>query len=116
MLGYLGPSDRLGRGLAPRRQRRLAPGGLDLEDRVLGRDAADLLRGRVRADALEERSHLPLPSPQVGAQDRWLVLVPQLGRRERLAATPHQESARSARPEVSGPLRVAAGGDEMALA
>jgi NADPH:quinone reductase-like Zn-dependent oxidoreductase len=33
----------------------LGPFALDLEDRVLGRDAADLLFRRVWADALEER-------------------------------------------------------------
>jgi hypothetical protein len=93
--------------------RRLGPWGPDLEDRVLGRDAAHLLVRRVWTDALEEWAHLPLPSPQVGAQDRWFVLVRHLGRRERLAATSHQKSARSARPEVSRPLRVAAWGDEV---
>jgi hypothetical protein len=58
---------------------------------------------------------LPLPALEVPAQDRWLVVVGDLGRAERLLAAAEQQAALAAGAEVADPLGVAAGGDQVAL-
>jgi ATP-dependent exoDNAse (exonuclease V) beta subunit len=80
------------------------------EDRVAGRDAPQLVIGRIRANALEEDTDLELPPLQVGAQQWRLLVVDELGRREGLApAAEEQRSLATRRSEVPHPLRLAAG-------
>src|SRR5262245_55811920 len=59
---------------------------LDPEHRVVWRDAGELAVRDVRAAQIEEAAHLEPPALQVGAQDRHLVHVTDLGRAERVAS------------------------------
>src|SRR4029453_12721104 len=83
---------------------------------MVGADAAQLLLGRVGADTAEEDTHLRLPALEVGAQDRWLVLVGELGRPERLRASPDPQLSVSRRAQVANPMRHSPGRDEVPIA
>lgn len=54
---------------------------LDAEHRMVGRDPRKLVGGRVVPDTAEELSDFPLPSAQVFAEDRLLLGVGDLDRR-----------------------------------
>ncbi len=83
---------------------------------MVGRDAPELGVGGVRSDAAEECADFPFPAPEVGAQDRDLVVVGQFDRSEALCAPTKEEAALTLGTEVSDPLRVPAGRDEVARA
>src|SRR5215218_5335419 len=87
----------------------------DPEDRVVGRDPAELVVRRVGSHPVEELPDLPLPAPQVLAQERRLLVVGQLGGRELLGPAPHQEAALALRPQVAHPLGVPTRRDQVAL-
>ena len=74
--------------LDSRRQPPVDSGGLldrkHLERRVFGRDGADLVVARVRPGALEEDPDLCLPPLQIGAQDRYFLVVGELPAAEAL--------------------------------
>src|SRR3569833_373810 len=86
------------------------------EDRVTRCDLEQLLVGGGRVDAVEEHADLELPAPQVGAQDLRLHLVGHLGRGEDLDPAAEVQLPATGHPHVPNPLRVAAGGHEVALA
>jgi hypothetical protein len=101
------------------RQRLLAssaPAGRQPEHRVVRRDPPKLLIARVRSDAVEEHADLGLPALQVGAEQRRLLVVEELGGGERLGATAKPQPPRAASAEVADPLRVPARRDEVASA
>src|SRR5438477_3266781 len=84
---------------------------------MLGSDPAQLLLARVGSDTIEEGAHLGLPAPQVGAQDGGLLrLVGDLDGRERLELATQPQAPLAAHAQVACPLRVAARGDQVALA
>src|SRR5262245_980223 len=85
----------------------------DAEDRVVGGDAAELLVGRVRPHATEEDADLHPPALEVGAKERGLLVVGDLGRRELLAPSADEKPPRAARAQVSHPLRVPPGRHEV---
>src|SRR4051794_39159382 len=82
------------------------PGGTsaDPEHRIPGRDRGDRLVGRVGTDALEELAALPLPPPQVRAEDLGLVGVVHLVERERLDPTTDPQLAGPGGTQVADPL------------
>src|SRR5436190_6681601 len=77
-------------GTALRRGRR------DPEDRVVGRDAQELVVACIRSDPVEERPDLPFPALQVLPQDRRLLLVGDLAGGEVLSPAPEQQPAAAA--------------------
>src|SRR5579863_1142511 len=103
------------RGSGRRAIRRSRSGdGFELEHRVLVSDAADLLIGGVRADAVEEDAHLCLPAPQVGAQHWDLGVAGQLLAAVVLAlAAKQQIQPAFVGPDVAHPLGFAPGGDQV---
>ena len=88
----------------------------DGEDRVIRRDPPQLGLGGFGTNAAEEHAHLGLPPGEVGAQDRGLVVVGDLGGGERLRppAEPQLTLVRDA--QVADPLGLAARRDEILLA
>src|SRR3569833_2288599 len=86
------------------------------EDRVTRCDLEQLLVGGGRVDAVEDHADLELPAPQVGAQDLRRLLVGHLGRGEDLDPAAEVLLPATGHPHVPNPLRVAAGGHEVALA
>src|SRR5438132_4171354 len=80
---------------------------------MVGGDAAQVRVGGVGADAAEEDADLDLPLPQVGAEDRRLLVVADLGRGEALGAAAEAQLALAGRAEVAHPLRVSAGRDQV---
>ena len=65
------------------------------KDRVQRRDPAQVLVGRIGADALEEGADLPRPLLQVRAQEQDLLVVGDLGGGELLDPAPLPEAATS---------------------
>src|SRR3984885_9364359 len=82
---------------------------------MLGRGAAQLLSRGVWPNAVEEHTDLKLPALQVGAQDRWLIVIRKLDSGEVLAARTNQQPTLPAGSQVAHPLRVTARRDEVAL-
>jgi hypothetical protein len=62
-----------------------------------GRDGAELIIGRVRPGALEEDPDLGLPPLEVGAQDRYFLVVGELPAAEALGVLAQPQFARPAR-------------------
>ena len=92
-------------------------GAFDHEDGVLGRDGAELLVGRVGADAVEELADFPLPAAQVGAEHVELLVVGQLASRVNISVCrPEPQLAAAGDAEVAHPLRDASGRDEVRCA
>src|SRR5580692_5171 len=85
----------------------------DQEYGVAGGDLEQLLRGRVRADAVEEHPDLELPAPQVRAEQFRLLLVGQLGGGECLDAPTDAQLAAARHPQVAHPLGLTARRDEV---
>jgi hypothetical protein len=65
----------------------------DPKHRVQRSDAAQLLVWRIGADTLDERADLPGPLLQMGAEERQLLLVGELGGGELLRTRSAQVSA-----------------------
>src|SRR5262245_29981058 len=87
---------------------------LDPEHRVLWRDAGELAVRHVRPAQIEEAAHLEPPALQIGAQDRHLVRVSDLGCTERVASRSQTKLATPGHAQVSHPLRLAARRDQVA--
>src|SRR5262245_23525600 len=81
---------------------------------MVGADAPQLVLGGIAAHAAEEDAHLGLPALQVGAQDRRLLLVRDLGRPEPLRAPHDPQLAFTRHAQVANPLRDAPGRNEIA--
>ena len=88
---------------------------LDAEDRVVGRDPHELVRGRVGPDAIEELPDLPLPAAKVLAQDRLLLGIRDLNGPERLASPPEQKVPPAGYAKVANPLCVPARRNKVAI-
>src|SRR4029077_7257452 len=83
---------------------------------MVGRDALELGGRRLRPDAVEELTDLPLPAPQVLAKDPLLVGVRDLVRAEALSPAAEEKAAVNAGgAEVPHPLSLAPRRDEIAL-
>src|SRR5436305_6597857 len=82
---------------------------------MVGRDPLQLRLGSISIDPVEEGADLPFPHLQVGAQERRLLLVGQLGGGEALGATTNQ-SALAADPQVADPLGVTSRRDQVLAA
>jgi hypothetical protein len=89
------------------------PVDLDLEDRMIGRDAAKLLCGCVVPDTPEELAYLPFPLLEVRTQNRFFLLVRKLTRRESLTSAAEKQIALAGCAQVAHPLSVAARGHEV---
>src|SRR3989440_1490991 len=83
---------------------------------MVGADPAQLLLGRVGADAAEEDTHFGLPALEVGTQDGRRLLVDELRRPERLRASSDAQLSFADRPKVPNPWRHAARREEVAIA
>jgi hypothetical protein len=79
---------------------------------MVRRDAPELVVVGVGSHAAEEGAHLPLPAPEVLAQDRDLVVVGQLDGGEGLRPPAEQQPALALGAEIPDPLRIPAGRDE----
>src|SRR5580704_750706 len=99
-----------------REERARRRSGRHPEDRVIRRDARELLLRRVRADATEESVDLPRPPLEVGAQDRRLLAVGHFLDAHGLGPATDGEPPGPARPDVADPLRLPARGDQVAPA
>src|SRR5918996_1658071 len=80
------------------------------------RDPAQLLVGRVGADALKERADLPRPLLQICAKKRQLVFVRKLGGEELVGPSTFSQPHLAAHAQVAHPLRLASGRHEVTLA
>src|SRR5215469_10602877 len=80
-----------------------------LERRVLGRDGPKFVVAGVWPGALEENPDLGLPSLQVSAQHRHLLIVSEFPAAKDLGALAQTQLARTDRPQVADPLGLAAG-------
>src|SRR5262249_34917873 len=77
------------------------PSLLDPKHRMVWCDTGELAIRHVRAGQIEEAAHLEPPALQIGAQDRHLVHVSDLGRAERVASGSQPKFA----PAGRGPRR-----------
>src|SRR5215472_3787494 len=89
--------------------------GKHLERRVPGCDGTDLVVTRVRPGAFEEDADFRFPSLQVGAQDRYLLVVGELAATEAFGPAAHPQLPGSGGPQVAYPLRFAAGCDQVTM-
>ena len=69
-----------------------------LKRRVFGRDGAELVVAGVRPGALEEDPDLRLPPLEVGAQDRYFLVVGELPAAEALGVPAEPQLAGAGRP------------------
>src|ERR1035438_5668305 len=83
-----------------------------LKRRVFRGDGADLIVARVRPGALEEDPDLGLPPLEVGAQDRYFLVVGELSASEALGTLAQPQFAGAGDPQGAHPLGFAAGGDQ----
>ena len=81
-----------------------------------GRDPVEVLVGRVRPHALDERAHLPRPLLQIGAEDRELLFVGYLRGGELLGPAALAQAPLPAHANVPHPLGLATRRDEIAAA
>src|SRR5579864_8248261 len=87
-----------------------------LERRVFGCNGPDLVVARVWPGALEEDPDLCLPPSEVGAQHRYLLIVGELPAAEALRAPPDPQLAGADGAQVTHPLSLPAGCDEVTAA
>jgi len=81
---------------------------------VVGRDAQEVLFGRISADPAEEHAGFCLPSAQIGTEDQSLLSVRDLGS-DPLVASPTEDEGEPAAvsANVAGPLGLASRGHKV---